>query len=147
MWDISQALKIALTETAKESAAKPNPNWMRKRKREGSAGGPEPEKHTASGPRDPPLLKHQATLLPFAVARPLDRGGSGDAGSQTSPESSWSEYLMTTEGGGREGGAEREVEWEQRTDREGEKLLDIYWVNRELKTEVGGQTNPKTKSQ
>ena len=33
-------------------------------------------------------------------------------------------YLMTTEVGGREGGAERAVEWEQRTDREGEELLD-----------------------
>ncbi len=34
-------------------------------------------------------------------------------------------YLMTTEVGGREGGAEKAVEWEQRTDREGEELLDI----------------------
>ena len=31
---------------------------------------------------------------------------------------------MTTEAGGREGEAERAVEWEQRTDREGEGLLD-----------------------
>ncbi len=33
-------------------------------------------------------------------------------------------YLKTTEVGGREGGAERAVEWEQRTYREGEELLD-----------------------
>lgn len=33
-------------------------------------------------------------------------------------------YLMTTEIGGREGGVERGVEWEQQADQEGEELLD-----------------------
>lgn len=33
-------------------------------------------------------------------------------------------YLMTTEVGGREGGAEREADWEKRADREGGELLD-----------------------
>lgn len=31
---------------------------------------------------------------------------------------------MTTEIGGREGGVERGVEWEQQADQEGEELLD-----------------------
>ena len=33
-------------------------------------------------------------------------------------------YLMATEVGGREGGAERAAEWDQRVDQEGEELLD-----------------------
>lgn len=33
-------------------------------------------------------------------------------------------YLMTTEVGGREGGAERAAQWDQRVDQEGEELLD-----------------------
>lgn len=33
-------------------------------------------------------------------------------------------YLMTAEVGGREGGAGRSAEWEQRVDQDGEELLD-----------------------
>ena len=82
---------------AKKSAAKPNPNRMRKKRKERrSADGPYPEKsRTDRRLRIPPRLtivtSHAHTP---AAPEPLQRGG-GDLGSHTSPQSSWSEFGPT----------------------------------------------------
>lgn len=75
------------TATAKESAIKPNPNWMRKKKTgKGIADGPEPEKHNASGPRDPP----PPTL---AVAKPLELAEAAIRAATLAPSQSGAKYF------------------------------------------------------